>query len=256
MSTAATDRGMMTADRREPEAGGAQVNGTQTVGVRPTAGPELVSPPAVRLRPPGWRDPRLLVGIVLVACSVALGSWAFATADRTAPVYAADGPLVAGDPVTPDDVTVRQVRLGDAAEAYLPADVALPDGLVAVRTVGDGELLPAAAVVDGGALDVRPIAVHPDGPVSSRVVQGSLVDLWSVPDGSEHPSGAVDVSAPRQLADGLVVAEVSEPSGTFSVSGGPTVHVLVPVADLADVLAALAGGGSVEVVPVPGAASS
>lgn len=228
--------------------------GTQVAAPRASNAPEVVSPPAVRLRSPGWRDPRLLIGIVLVAGSVALGSWVFATADRTTPVYAADGPLVAGDPVTPDSVTVRHVRLGESGGAYLPADVVLPDGLVALRTVGDGELVPVAAVVDGGELDVRPVAVHPDGPVSSRVVEGTSVDLWSVPDGPAHGSDPPG-PAPRQLAAGLVVAEVSEPSGAFSVSGGATVHVLVPLDDLADVLAALAGDGSVEVVPVPGAAS-
>lgn len=228
--------------------------GTQVAALRASTPPEVASPPAVRLRSPGWRDPRLLIGIVLVAGSVAIGTSVFATADRTTPVYAADGPLVAGDPVTPDSVAVRHVRLGESGGAYLPADVALPDGLVAVRTVGDGELVPVAAVVDGGELDVRPVAVQPDGPVSSRVVEGALVDLWSVPEGPARTPDAPP-PAPRQLAAGLVVAEVFEPSGTFSVGGRPTVHVLVPLDDLADVLAALAGDGSVEVVPVPGATS-
>lgn len=48
--------------------------------------PSRLERTAPRLRPPGWRDPRLLTGIVLVAMSVALGSWLVASAGRTVPV--------------------------------------------------------------------------------------------------------------------------------------------------------------------------
>jgi hypothetical protein len=239
------------------------------------------SPPAVRLRRPGWRDPRLLLGVMLVAGSVALGSAVVSGAARTVPVYAAAGPLVPGDPVEADALVVREVRLGEAADGYLRADAALPAGLVAVRTVGAGELVPRAAVADGAALDVRPVAITPDGPLPRGLAEGATVDLWFVPpdapwsaagavagsagagpeaaaaDGAE-PAARVEPAAaplaPRQLVGGLTVAEVAEVRPGFGVGGGgATVHVLVPVAELPVVLAALASDGSVQVVLVPGA---
>ncbi|MBN9374777.1 MAG: hypothetical protein J0I40_05175, partial [Cellulomonas sp.] len=48
---------------------------------------DLPAPVAQRLRRPGWRDPRLLTGLALVAASVALGSWALRAAERTVPVF-------------------------------------------------------------------------------------------------------------------------------------------------------------------------
>lgn len=233
--------------------------------------PSPPSPPAVRLRRPGWRDPRLLLGIVLIGASVALGSGLVSAAGRTTPVYVADGPLVAGEPVQVDRLLVREVRLQEGLDRYLRADEDLPADLVTTRTVGDGEIVPLSAVARGSDLDVRPVAITPSAPLTSAVVEGSTVDLWFVPapDGpfAEGSGGAGDGSTaatdtaapaaePRQLAAGLTVAEVSEPGGALVVGTSMTVHVLVPVDQLPALLTALAADGSVEVVHVPGAPQS
>lgn len=213
-----------------------------------------VSPQAVRLRRPGWRDPRLLVGLVMVAASVALGSWLVSAAGRTVPVYAAGQPLVAGEAIERTALVVEQVQVGAQDGIYLRADEPLPVGLVAVRTVGRGELVPAAAVAVDADLAVRSVAITPAGTLSSAVVEASSVDLWFVP-AAPASTAAQAPAPPVQLAAALTVAEVSEPSGGFAV-GGVTVHVLVPVDELPAVLEALAADGSVELVPVPGGTTS
>ncbi len=228
-------------------------------------GPDgLPRPVATRLRRPGWRDPRLLVGLVLVAASVALGAWAVGAAGRTVPVYAAVGSLVPGDVLDADAVEVREVRLGAAGSAYLSADEPLPDGVVVQRTVGDGELVPRSALSSVDELAVRPVAVAVPGVLPEGLVAGSAVDLWFVPDDAGVPTGpgASEGAAqapprgPYELAAGLVVAEVTKPEGAFAVGGTTTVHVLVPVDRLTEVLAATAAEGDVQVVVVPGLAAS
>jgi hypothetical protein len=193
------------------------------------------------------------VGLTLVAGSVALGSGLVAAAADSVPVYAALEPLVAGDPLDPARLTVREVRLAESLGQYLRADQDLPDDPVVVRTVDPGELVPLSAVASSPGLGVRPVAITPSGPLPSGVAKGSLVDLWFVPEGE---AGAADaIAAPFELSAGLTVGEVSASSGGgFSVGSGTTVHVLVPVSELADVLAALAAPGTVELVHVPGAA--
>src|SRR5665648_686996 len=62
----------------------ARHQGEGTMSADQPTGPS--SPPAVRLRRPGWRDTRFLVGLVLVALSVAMGAAAFSAAARTVPV--------------------------------------------------------------------------------------------------------------------------------------------------------------------------
>jgi len=205
------------------------------------------SPVAVRWRRPGWRDPRLLVGLVLVAASVALGAWAVGSAGRTVPVLAASDALVVGRPLAQQTLVVRQVRLAEADGLYLNADAELPEDLVVTRAVGPGELVPVAAVSTARDLGLREVAVDAPGPLASTVVQGASVDLWYVPE----PSTAAPLPAPRRLAGGLAVAQVSVPTGALSVGAGATVHLMVPVEDLAGVLAAIAADGTIEVVSVP-----
>lgn len=220
-----------------------------------------VSPPAVRLNRPGWRDPRLLLGVVLVALSVALGSWLVSAAARTVPVYAAEGALVPGDVVSADRLVVAQVPVGETSAHYLSGSRPVPEGLTVVRTVGDGELVPLSALASGDRVDVRPVAITPTTPLPSAVVEGSRVDLWFVPEATAGPSGpagsaeaGTDPGSARELAAGLTVAEVSGPDGGFALGTGVTVHVLVPVDMLAGVLATLGADGSVEIVHVPGGA--
>ncbi|MGV8967330.1 MAG: hypothetical protein ACOH2F_13755 [Cellulomonas sp.] len=211
-----------------------------------------MSPVAVRLRRPSWRDPRLLAGLVMVAGSVALGAWAVSAAQASTPVYLARGTLVPGESVGAGDVVVGQVRLEPAEAAhYLAVTADGPDDLVVLRTVFAGELVPVSAVGEQAALDVRPVPVKVTDAPSDGVVAGARVDLWV----SVAPDNALsggDPAAPRLLAEGLEVAEVARPTGAFAVGGQTTVYVLVPTGSLPAVLGALAATGTVQLVLVPG----
>lgn len=208
-------------------------------------------PVAARLRRPGWRDPKLLAGVLMIAGAVALGAWAVSAAEASTPVYAARGTLTPGEPVGAEHVAVVQVRLGAAeADHYLPATEPLPADVVAVRAVGDGELLPRAAVAAATTLDVRPVAVPVTDPPSAGVSEGALVDVWVTPEVADDES-----PTPRLLAERLTVAEVARPTGGFAVGAATVVHVLVPTDSLPEVLGALAARQAVQVVLVPGAAA-
>jgi hypothetical protein len=211
-------------------------------------GQGLPEPAAARLRRPRWRDPRLLTGVVIVALSVALGSWVVASAGRTVPVFVADGALTPGEAVTADALRVADVRLGAGTARYLPADEPLPADLVALRVVDDGELLPLSAL--GAGSDVRSVAVPVASGLSDRIRAGAVVDLWFVPDVPVAPDA--DAPEPSALARDVVVEQVDAEEGAIVVDGGVTLHVLVPDDSLPTVLTALSGTGSVAVVPVAG----
>lgn len=202
----------------------------------------LPAPPANRLRRPSWRDPRLVVGLILVAVSVAAGSWLVDSAQGSTPVWVARHTLTPGTELTAQHLEVGDVRLGAAQlEGYLDATAPLADGLVVLRTVAAGELVPSAAVGDRGVLDVRPVPVTVPDP-GSAVTAGAVVDLWFVP---------AEAGEPEVLARGLTVDEVTSSGGAFA-QGVTVVHVLVPEAELPVVLAATSGPGEVRLVPVLG----
>lgn len=138
-------------------------------------------PVATRARTPGWRDPRLWIGVLIVAVSVVVGVRLVSSADDSVAVWGLTTDLGVGDTVTADDLAARQVRFVDEGDLglYLPVDEELPSDLQLTRAVGTGELLPRAALGGSGTSDVVevPLPVAPTG-IPSSVRSGSLVDVY------------------------------------------------------------------------------
>lgn len=176
---------------------------TVTQGRRPAL-PE--TPPARRGHRPGWRSPRLLLGILLVAASVLLGAWALAAADDTVGVWAVSRDLPAGAAVTRSVLEVRQVRFSDhtTADRYLPAPEAPPADARLAHPLAAGELLPRAALEQqsGPELVEVPVSVAV-GDLPTTVREGSHVDVWVSPEVATAESGRV--RARRVLEDVVVV---------------------------------------------------
>ncbi|MFC4556010.1 hypothetical protein [Georgenia faecalis] len=209
------------------------------------------SPAARRLRRPTWRDPRLGVGVLLVAGSVALTTWVVGDASRTVDVYAAEATLTPGDRLTDEDVRVLQARPGGPEGTYLLVADGLPEDGVLTRVVGEGEMIPAAAVGRVGDVDLRPVVVPLTGTVPTGLGPGTVVDLW-LTDPARPGAATEERAEPSLLAGDLVVADLVESDTLFTGGTGTSVEVLVPRAELAGVLDALSGDGAVVVVPVPG----
>lgn len=204
-----------------------------------------MSPPARRLSRPSWRDPRLVVGVVIVAASVLLGAQLFATADDTVTVWSARTDLAEGAAVTAGDLERSQVRFASAALAgrYLSADDRLA-GMVLLRDVAAGELLPRAALGSGTAqpLAELPIALASNA-VPAGLRPGELVDVWVTP----PAESGEDRRAVRVLPQVRVVA-VPDDSSALGPSSTRQVVVGVPGEDdqlLARALAQLADGTAV-----------
>jgi len=207
----------------------------------PAAGPGRVrATAAVRHRGGGWRDPRLWVGLLLVAGSVLLGARVVAAADDSVAVWATAGDLGVGDVVSADDLVVRRVRFDPAEDLarYLPADEPLPADLALTRAVGAGELLPRAALGPVGDADVVevPLAVEP-AQVPPSVAEGSTVDVYVAPPDARGPADLV-------LED-VVVVDAPPVTAELGSVGDRQLVLAVPeeqVDRLPDALGAAAAG--------------
>ena len=150
----------------------------------PSARPGEV-PPATRATSPGWRDPRLWIGVVLVTGSVVAGARILSGADDMTSVWAASSDLATGQTLTADDLEPVRVRFDETADhdRYLGVDDELPTTLTLTRPLSSGELVPAAALGEQAADDTvsLSIAVAPEH-VPTDLVRGSRVDVWVVAD--------------------------------------------------------------------------
>ncbi|MBW3086801.1 hypothetical protein KEM60_03030 [Austwickia sp. TVS 96-490-7B] len=209
--------------------------------------------PARRLRRPGWRDGRLLIGVILVLTSIALGARIVAAADHTVPVYAASAALVPGDKITADRLTRINVALGAHTDTYLRADQPLPEGGVIVREVRPGELLPAAAVVHADQASRAPIVVPITSDSARVLTTGSVVDVWV----NERlgRAGSTDYGSPQRLVTAAPVGKVPDRDESRLTGTGTTgIQIHVPHHDVEKLIAAMDQGAKITLVPAAGSA--
>lgn len=175
----------------------------------PTTVPE--SPPTRRLTSSRARDPRLWIGLALVAIATITGARLLASADDTEGVWIATRDLAAGSRLAAEDLRVEQVRLSErSADRYLLAEESIPAGAVAARDVAAGELLHRSVL--GSSAGLRslelPVVVGASGaPEDLRT--GQTVDAWVVPREGDLTDGP---SATRVLV-GVPVVRTAHDSG-------------------------------------------
>jgi hypothetical protein len=208
-----------------------------------------VSPPATRPARRRWRDPRLVVGVALVALAVVLGA-RLAGGGGTVSVWRARVPLAAGHRLVPADLVRTDLRFSSQQDAdrYLSAGTPPAAGLVLARDVGAGELLPRAALAGRAPerLTEVPLSVGTDA-VPATVGVGSVVDVWVAPDRDTAAAPASEAAQADLVFDDVVVVAASHGGSSLGPSTTRQVIVGLPpdqVDDLPTALAAL-GRGSV-----------
>ena len=169
------------------------------------------APPAVRAATPGWRDPRLWIGVAIVAVSVVVGARLVGAADDSVTVWAVASDLGPGDTVAAGDLTARRVQFVDSGDLdrYFLADEELPADLRLQRGIGEGELLPRSAVGtsgETGAMEL-PVAVETTQ-VPPGVQSGWVVDVYVVGRADGQP-----------VLTGVTVLEAPPAGESFAVSG-------------------------------------
>ena len=210
-----------------------------------TEGP--TGPTPRRVRPPRWLDLRLVLGVLLVLGSVLLGARVVGSADATVPVWAVTTDLAAGTELGAGDLRAVDVRLADAADAYL-STTTRPAGHTLSRAVRAGELLPRAALEESSELVQLALPVQ-SGYVPPGLERGQVVDVYAVADPAAGATGVADGSVTLVVRQAPVQAVSGRSDGVLST---PTTVIQVVVAVAADdastVLGAIAGRPLVVVV--------
>ena len=207
----------------------------------------LPGPTPRRVRPPRWLDLRLVLGVLLVLGSVLLGARVVSAADATVPVWAATGDLAAGTQLSADDLVAVDVRLDDAAGAYLSASTR-PEGSSLSRAVRQGELVPRSALEDPAELVQVALPVQA-GFTPPGLARGQVVDVYAVADPAAGATGVADGSVTAVVRGATVQAISGRSEGVLATSSTAVqVVVSVPADEATDVLEAIAGRPLVVVV--------
>lgn len=188
-------------------------------------------------------DPRLIIGIVLIAGST-IGVWTLVSGlDDGVEVYVARDTLTPGTTVRADDLGTESVRLGAAGAHYLAVGDVPADGFVITRTVHAGELVPDAAVDEADRTGLATIVVPSRGPLPAGIAAGAQVDVWTA---KQVERGGFE--PPSVLVSGAEIAGVIESEGMVSTDG-VSVELLIPREKVAALLEALAAADAIDLVP-------
>jgi hypothetical protein len=189
-------------------------------------------------------DPRFVIGLALVAASVAGVFVVVAQADKSVAVYSASDTLSVGDSVDASDLVISRVRLEFQGDLYLTPDL-LPDkGVVITRTVAKGELVPVSAVGSRTGETVTSVVVDVRGTLAGSIIPGSVVDVWAARAGEHSQFGPPAVLVPQ-----AAVVRVVESSGLIAAGDSQSVEVLVPTDRVAAVLESIANSDAIALVP-------
>ncbi|WP_258802664.1 hypothetical protein [Pseudarthrobacter sp. NS4] len=200
-----------------------------------------------RLKRPSWRDPRLLMGVLLVLVSVAGVIFLVSSADRTTEVYAARDGIGVGEALTPENVVRAKVRLGEAEQHYIPVESGLPEGVVAVQRIGKDHLVPRGSLGEVDKLDRKPVALTIDETLPSQAVEGARVDVWVA-----QPDAKNGFSEPKLLLPGAEISEVTAGSTALGSTKTTVLMVLVEDSRMPALLGAQANKAKISVVWNPG----
>lgn len=204
-----------------------------------------------RLKRPSWKDPRLLIGVLLVLASVVGVISLVGSADRTTEVYAAKDPIAVGEKLTPDNVIRAKVRLGETEEHYVTVESGLPEGMVAVQRIGKNQLVPRESLGTVDALDRKPVAVTIEESLPPQVVAGTRVDVWVA-----LPDARNGFTEPKLLLPSAEIAQVTTGSTTLGSSRNTVIMVLVADSQMPALLGAQANQAKISVVWNPGGGAS
>ncbi|HEX7739013.1 MAG TPA: SAF domain-containing protein [Marmoricola sp.] len=200
------------------------------------------APAARRPRSAGWRDPRIVGGLLVMAVCVLAGGWVLSARDSGATVLVLNHDLVAGATIGPDDVSPTRVRLADdVADRYFMSRDQIPEGGHLAHSVDSGDLLPRSALAPGDhahRVEV-PLAVAPED-LPSTVRAGSSVDVWVLPDAEGHGPGTA-----QRVLTGVTVLNLSGTGTALAPEDTRQVIVTLPAdggTRLAHALAAIADG--------------
>lgn len=194
-------------------------------------------------------DVRLVIGVGLVAASVAGVVSVVGASDHRITVYVAAQTFAPGDRVRSDQLLPRQVTLDDAAGLYL--DELPATGLIATSVIRRGELVPVAALSTSEGSRATSLVLALSGEVSESVVEGALVDVRAsaAVTGDATIGSSAGFGPPAVLTPDAVVIRVIEPEGIVSAADGSSVEVQVPRSRIARLLQAIANGDALAVVP-------
>jgi hypothetical protein len=193
-------------------------------------------PKRLRARPANWV-------LLIISSSLVIGGLVVASAIKPLPSYlVASSTIATGTLVSDAEMVTAEIDLGTLSEAYVTASSSL-EGLSVTAVIGKGELIPFRLIGKGLRPDQTAIRFIPNLKPAESIVAGSVVSVWQV---TETEDGFV----PQRIVSVSEVLAIEFGDGLFA-EDAPDVELLLNLDQSTLVLAAIAAGHPIYVLPLP-----
>ncbi|WP_394938894.1 hypothetical protein [Psychromicrobium sp. YIM B11713] len=202
----------------------------------------VASMPDNRLRKPSWKDPRLMIGVLLVLVSVAGAVLLLGSADQTTDAYVSQGNIAVGQKIEQSKLNRVKVRLNDVQSSYYLANEVIPKDAVAVQYIPQGQLIAKHSVAQADLLGRKPVAIDLEQELPLSAAAGDRVDIWIA--AADSSPDAV----PKLLLPNTEIAALHKGKNGLSGNTPDVLYVLVDDQHLPVLLAALSNKSRISVV--------
>jgi hypothetical protein len=204
---------------------------------------------AQRLRIKPWRDPRLLIGVLLVLGATILGARLAAAGDDTVEYWALASSVKPGDQVTRDALVPTRVHLSSRAAAnYLRTNETLDQPLKDLQWANAGSrgaLVERAALVPKATKQRSQLPLNvATGAAPVDLSRGDLVDVWVGPGPGDDADKAV------RVLQSVRVVQTGDKSAALGGSLTETILVDVDNAQLEGSVVGTVASGHVTLIRV------
>lgn len=200
---------------------------------------------AARIRPPGWRDPRLIVGVILVVLSTAGVVGLVQSTDARQGYWAASTDVVPGTQVSADDFHVVQASMSESSDHYWLAEERLPQEFFVASTLRQGEFLAKRNLAEADPDGRQQVGVRVSADMPASITLGSRADVWIA---AASPDGR-GFEEPTKLVSNAEVVGMEESNSAFAADETTTVYLMLSDDTLPSVLDAQANGAQISLLP-------
>ena len=134
----------------------------------------------------GIKDPKLLLGILLILASVVCVVAVIQITNPSKEYYAAKEDIHIGDKISAEQLTPVAANIGSASGNYLTADEVKNGNLVATRLILAGELVTKNSAANELRENRRLVTITIDRGVSTTLRAGDHVDVWTAQRGAKR----------------------------------------------------------------------
>lgn len=191
-----------------------------------------------------WKDPRLVIGVIILLVSIIACTQLIASAGAGIPVYRATRPIAQGEALGAHNTVVIDAR--PESTAYLPGGE-LPAEAQAAINIGAGELIARSAVTTDAQKDRRNIVIAVSDGLPDTVTPGTTLELWFVP---SSQIGAKESPKPSLVTGEATLVKVLGESGILAGQGSLRIEVRLNSSDISGILESAHGNGTLSAVPV------